>query len=141
MVRKSFLFWIVSAGIIILDQLSKLLIDYVQPQSAFFHLVQNTGAGFGILKGQTLWLALISLIVAVAVIVNYKKLPPARFPQVLWGLFLGGVIGNLIDRALRGYVVDFIDVQVWPVFNVADSCVSVGAGCLAWGLRLDDTTC
>ncbi|MDO8656593.1 MAG: signal peptidase II, partial [Nanoarchaeota archaeon] len=85
LVRKSFLFWIVSAGIIILDQLSKLLVDYVQPQSTFFHLVQNTGAGFGILKGQTIWLALISLIVAVAVIVNYRKIPPKTFPQMLWG--------------------------------------------------------
>ncbi|HLC71931.1 MAG TPA: signal peptidase II, partial [Candidatus Nanoarchaeia archaeon] len=124
MVKKSFLFWIVSAGIIILDQLSKLLIDYVQPQSPFIHLVQNTGAGFGILKGQTLWLALISLIVAVAVIVNYKKIPPQTFPQVLWGLFLGGVVGNLIDRVLRGYVIDFIDLQVWPTFNVADAAIT-----------------
>ena len=125
MVKNISWFWIFSVVIIILDQLPKLLVYYVQPQSTFFHLVQNTGAGFGILKGQTIWLALISLIVAVAVIVNYRKIPPQTFPQMLWGLFLGGVVGNLIDRAVRGYVIDFIDLQIWPTFNVADAAITV----------------
>jgi len=124
LVRKYSWFWKIAVVVIVADQLSKFFIDYVQPQSSFIHLVQNTGAGFGILKGQTLWLALISFIVAVVVIINYKKLPPALFPQVLWGLFLGGVIGNLIDRALRGYVIDFIDMQIWPTFNVADAAIT-----------------
>lgn len=132
MAKKSYLFWIMSAVIIALDQLSKILIDYFQPQSAYFHLVTNTGAGFGILKGQTLWLALISLIVALTVIFNYKKIPPSPFPQFLWGFFLGGVVGNLIDRAVRGYVIDFIDLQVWPAFNVADSAITLSVLGLVW---------
>ncbi len=132
MVTKNSLFWITAVIIIISDQISKLLINYFQPTSTFFHLVQNTGAGFGILKGQTFWLALISLIVALAVIFNYKKIPPQRFPQLLWGFFLGGVIGNFIDRALRGYVIDFIDLQVWPAFNVADSAITVSVIGLIW---------
>lgn len=132
MAKKSYVFWITSAVIIALDQISKILVDKFQPQSAYFHLVQNTGAGFGILKGQTPWLALISLIVALAVIINYRKIPAQRFPQLLWGLFLGGVVGNLIDRALRGYVIDFIDLQVWPAFNVADAAITVAVIGLVW---------
>lgn len=132
MVKKSYLFWSTAAIIIVLDQISKILFDYFRPQSTYFHLVQNTGAGFGILKGQTLWLALISFIVALVIIFNYRKISPLPFPQLLWGLFLGGVMGNLIDRALRGYVIDFIDLQVWPAFNVADSAITVAMIGLVW---------
>lgn len=130
MVEKKF--WITSAVIIALDQISKILIDYFRPQSPFFHLVQNTGAGFGILKGQTILLVVISLVVALAVILNYKKIPHSASSQFLWGLFLGGVVGNLIDRALRGYVIDFIDLQVWPAFNMADAAITVSVVGLVW---------
>ncbi len=132
MVTKSSLFWSTALIIIVLDQISKILVDRFQPTSAFFHLVQNTGAGFGILKGQTILLALISGVVAGVVILNYRKIPPSPFPQFLWGLFLGGVIGNLLDRAIRGYVIDFIDLQVWPAFNVADSAITVSVIGLVW---------
>ncbi len=132
MASKISWFWIIAAIIIALDQFSKILIHYFQPQSTFIHLVQNTGAGFGILRGQTLWLALISLIVAAAVILNHKKISSHTSVQVLWGLFLGGVIGNLIDRALRGYVIDFIDLQVWPAFNVADAAITAAVIGLVW---------
>ena len=47
------------------------------------------------------------------------------------GLILGGAIGNLIDRILFGYVIDFLDFRVWPVFNIADSSISIGAAPLA----------
>lgn len=132
MVKKPYLFWSTAAIIIVVDQISKILINYFQPTSPFFHLVQNTGAGFGILKGQTMWLALISFIVALVIIFNYKKIPLVSFPQFLWGLFLGGVIGNLIDRAVRGYVIDFIDLQVWPAFNVADAAITGSVIGLIW---------
>ncbi|TPW20347.1 MAG: signal peptidase II, partial [Elusimicrobia bacterium] len=57
-----------------------------------------------------------------------------------WGamLVVGGALGNLHDRLSLGAVVDFLDFRVWPVFNVADSCISVGACALAWGLHLED---
>jgi signal peptidase II len=47
--------------------------------------------------------------------------------RIALALILGGAVGNLIDRALLGYVVDFIDVRIWPVFNIADSAITVGA--------------
>ena len=121
--KKSF--WIATIIILALDQIFKFIINEIQPRSAFLHLVQNTGAGFGILKGHTFWLAIISMIVVVVVMFQYKKIPAQPFPQLLWGLFLGGVLGNLIDRVLRGYVIDFIDLQVWPAFNIADAAITI----------------
>lgn len=120
-------FWSIAAGTVLLDQALKLLILYVQPQNSVFHLIQNTGAGFGILKGYTVILTLISLIVAAAIILNHRRIPVEWWPQASWGLFLGGVIGNLIDRAVRGAVIDFIDLRFWPAFNVADAAISVAA--------------
>ena len=46
-------------------------------------------------------------------------------PQLLWGVFLGGVIGNLVDRLMRGVVIDFIDLGFWPAFNIADAAITV----------------
>ena len=48
-----------------------------------------------------------------------------KYAQYLFALFLGGVIGNLIDRAFRGYVIDFISFKFWPAFNIADACISI----------------
>ena len=88
-------------------------------------LIKNTGAGFGILKNQTFFLGIISLIVAVTLIVYYKKIPKEKISQILFALFLGGVIGNLIDRFFRGYVIDFISFSFWPAFNIADSALTI----------------
>ena len=87
--------------------------------------IQNTGAGFGILKGQTFLLGIVSLIVALAVIFYYKKIPKEKLSQILFAGFLGGVIGNLIDRFFRKFVIDFINFGFWPAFNIADACISV----------------
>lgn len=53
--------------------------------------------------------------------------PPTRWTVLGLGLILGGALGNLTDRVRLGAVVDFLDFQVWPIFNVADSCITVGA--------------
>ncbi len=123
------LFSIITATIIILDQLLKYLILTLQPQKDIgwisIHLITNTGAGFGILAGKTIWLALVSLLVALGIIYYYRHIPKQRTIQLLFALFLGGVIGNFIDRALRGYVVDFIDLKWWPAFNLADAVLSI----------------
>ncbi len=111
--------------VVVLDQLLKLAVESFRPEGRLIRFVPNTGAGFGILEGYVFWLGLLSLAVAVAVAANYHQLPEEKFPQVLWGLFLGGVVGNLIDRLFRGYVVDFIDFGFWPAFNLADSAITV----------------
>lgn len=132
MVKKNLiLFSSISGIIVVLDQLTKFLLLNYKPNWNFgwlsIHFVTNTGAGFGILKGQTVILALISFIVALAIIFNYKKIPQRIYPQVLFSLLLGGVIGNFIDRAFRSYVIDFIDLSFWPAFNIADSAITIAA--------------
>lgn len=95
----------------------------------------NRGAAFGILANETLLFVLIALVV-VAVIVAYFRFLPANRPwlKVSLGLQLGGALGNLVDRVHQGYVVDFIWVKAWPVFNIADSCIVVGVLILAYYL-------
>tara|TARA_Y100000310_G_scaffold89923_1_gene87132 strand:- start:83969 stop:84397 length:429 start_codon:yes stop_codon:yes gene_type:complete len=127
MVKKAFI--LITLITIFLDQISKYIIYIKQPTINLdiltINYVTNTGAGFGILKGQTLILGIISLAVAVGIIYYYKELPKDRFAQAMYALFLGGVIGNGLDRFFRGFVIDFIDLGWWPAFNIADSAISV----------------
>jgi signal peptidase II len=102
--------------------------------------VRNYGAAFGVgnsaeLPYQGLLLALVSLL-ALAAIGTYAMRLPAenRLAQTALALIMGGALGNLIDRARLGYVIDFIDVywatHHWPAFNVADSAITVGVSLL-----------
>ncbi len=127
MVKKEFV--IASGFVVILDQIMKALVGSVNWDFGFLkiHLIKNTGAGFGILQGRTGWLAVISLIVAVLMIYFYKEVGESKLEQVSYAMFFGGVVGNLIDRVLRGFVIDFIDLGWWPVFNVADIAIVIGA--------------
>lgn len=95
----------------------------------------NTGAAFSLFSDHTGWLAVVSLIMSIIIFAYWYFLPKNE----VWGRFalaliLSGAIGNFIDRAFRGYVVDFIDVFVgqyhWPTFNIADSSICVGVGIL-----------
>ena len=123
------LFSLITFLIIAFDQLTKYLIQLYQPHwnLKIFEItfIKNTGAGFGILRNQTFFLGIISLIVAVTLIVYYKRIPKEKNQQILFALFLGGVIGNLIDRFFRGYVIDFINFSFWPAFNIADSALTI----------------
>ena len=107
------LFAIIALIVIAVDQFFKYFIPHLEYPITFgflsIRLAHNTGAGFGLLQGYTWLLALISLIVAGAVIVFYKLIPKDRQTQIMWALFFGGVVGNLLDRLFRGYVIDFID--------------------------------
>ena len=100
--------------LILIDQLTKFL----------FPGITNTGAAFGILKGQNILLIIISLIVIISAVFYYKYHKDLRISLIL---ILSGTIGNLIDRLFFGYVRDFIDLKYWPVFNLADSYNTIGA--------------
>ena len=94
----------------------------------------NPGGAFGLFGGAT-WLFVGASLVVIAIILVASRRPPSRMASVALGLVLGGALGNLTDRLIRGSgfsgeVVDFIDFQVWPVFNVADSCIVIGAALL-----------
>ncbi|MBI4439034.1 signal peptidase II [Candidatus Woesearchaeota archaeon] len=93
-------------------------------------LVRNTGAAFGILPGTSLILAAIGTAVIAAILLSYRKLSATRKTRIATGLILAGTTGNLIDRLLLGYVIDFIDPSFWPAFNVADAALTVGAAIL-----------
>ena len=100
-----------------------------------FHLtyVQNTGAAFGLFKGQQ-WLFLACSVVVLGWIIQafirQHKLPAVI--EIAYALVLGGSVGNLIDRVRLGYVIDFLDFRVWPVFNIGDSAITVGVALLIW---------
>ena len=89
--------------------------------------VQNTGAAFGILKGQQGLFILLSVLVILWMLRELST-PAGPRPALSWGyaLILGGAAGNLLDRLRLGYVIDFIDLRVWPVFNLADSAITIG---------------
>ena len=88
-------------------------------------LVRNTGAAFGLFRYQTTVFIIISVI-AITFTVFYLAKKKVSF-YLPFALILGGAVGNLIDRLRFGYVVDFIDLHFWPVFNFADSCITIGA--------------
>ncbi len=95
--------------------------------------VQNTGAAFGVFKGYQHVLIVLSVAVVVWIVREWLRRPPS-VRAMQWGcaLVMGGAIGNLIDRVRLGYVIDFIDLRVWPVFNLADSAITIGVSLLIW---------
>lgn len=133
------------AAIVMLDQITKIAVDstFALHQSipvieGFFHLtyVRNKGAAFGILAGGPPWLRLsfliaFSIAAVIFVLITLRRLPPEeKMLTIALTLILGGAVGNLIDRVLRGEVIDFFDFHYrgfhWPAFNIADSCITVG---------------
>ena len=107
----------------------------------FFKLtyVQNTGAAFGIFQNGNTLLIFVSLIVLFALI-KYRKdiFILGKTSAFGWVFVIGGALGNLYDRIFIGYVIDYFNFIVWPVFNVADSCITSGALMLAWCILKDE---
>lgn len=129
--------WIILILIITLDQTSKFIVlnNFKLYESrpiieGIFHLtyVRNIGAAFSILQNQrTFFIITTSMVMLIIVwFILYKKVPNNL---VLYSLILilAGAMGNLIDRIRFGYVVDFFDFIIWPVFNIADMSIVVGA--------------
>ena len=107
------------------------------PSSGLFRLtyVTNSGSAFGLFPNQTLFLVLASFVGIGVLLIFYRTNPiNSTLLRLSLGLQLGGAIGNLVDRVRLGYVVDFIDVGAWPVFNLADSAIVVGLIGLFWTL-------
>ena len=137
----------VSGLVIVFDQVTKYIadsnLDLRVPLEVIpglnMTLCYNKGAAFSFLSNAGGWqrwfLMTVSFLVSVALIVWLSQVDKSR-KQLYWGLalILGGAVGNLIDRTIFGYVIDFIDVyyQYWhyPAFNIADSAISIGAGLL-----------
>jgi signal peptidase II len=146
--RHDVLFFGVALIILVSDQITKALIiralaigeSWPDPDwfVKFTH-VTNTGAAFGILQGQAVFLT-ITTIIGIGAIVAYYLFPPFNHwvVKVAMGMLLGGAAGNFIDRLRLGWVTDFIDFSFWPTFNVADSSISVGVTLLIGGYLLHE---
>ena len=129
------------AIVVIVDQISKQVVWHnfvpgyhvdIIPGILRFTLVKNDGAAFGLLEGGRIFFIIASVIAVVFITYLGFHLPKKeRFKRLLLGLILGGAIGNLIDRVYDGAVIDFIEMGIaghwWPVYNVADIAVTVGA--------------
>ena len=101
--------------------------------------VRNYGAAFGILQSQNLLLIALSMAIIFLVVINRRKLSGySRVFQIGLGLALGGALGNLADRIRLGYVIDFLDFQFWPVFNLADIAIVCGVGLIIISLYFDN---
>jgi len=96
--------------------------------NGLFHLtfVKNPGAAFGILAFRTSFFIIVSLLMIFLIIFGGRFFPQENFLRLSMALLLGGAVGNLIDRMRYGYVVDFLDFRIWPVFNIADISLVVG---------------
>ena len=109
-----------------IDRITKLYL----PVTKYF----NTGAAFGILHGQTLFLTVFAVVVLIVLVIytirENRNLTPIQKLGI--GMIIGGTAGNLLDRVLYGYVIDFIDLPFidFPVFNLADTFINIGAAVL-----------
>jgi signal peptidase II len=133
-----------AAMVTVADQFSKwwaqshLVFGASRPVTPFFHLtlVYNTGSAFGFFSGNNKALVILAFLILGSLLYSARGLTERGG---IWGavgvaLVMGGAVGNIIDRVQIGQVVDFFDFRIWPVFNVADSAITVGAGCLIIGL-------
>lgn len=130
---------VISSLIILLDQIVKLLITHnlvvgesIKIINNFFYItyVNNSGAAWSILTGNRILLIVITLLVLFIIykyLIKDKKLQ--KIEQIIYGLLVGGVIGNLIDRVVRGYVIDYLDFYIfnydYPIFNIADAAIVI----------------
>jgi signal peptidase II len=106
------------------------IVDHV----LFLTVTRNAGAAFGIFQNFTLGFLAISAVVMIGILIYYWYLPARDWTARLGlALVFGGAISNAYDRAVKGSVVDFIQVPHWPVFNVADSAVTIGVAVLLLG--------
>ena len=146
--------FVIAGVILVLDQITKILVQYSIPFESsyfapdrvtiiedFFYLVHigNKGAAWGMFSEYSGVLTLLSIAVLLFIFCFRKQLELHRGTvQIAFGLLIGGILGNLIDRIRVGHVIDFIDIHLpftlpyilpfgrWPAFNIADSAIVVG---------------
>lgn len=137
-------FLAIAGAVIGLDQLTKALVLRYLGAHGGLRLIgdflmltvgKNTGAAFSFLPGHPRLFVVIAIVASAVMAYYYYRTPwQERLAKVGLALAFAGAVGNLIDRVRFGYVVDFIAVSVWPVFNVADSAIVVGVGLIILNL-------
>ena len=132
--RSYFIF--ISAIIVIIDQVTKSLIkeyykSFINKELIFFRIdyVKNFGAAFNLFSGSRIFLSLVSIIITIIILFFILKNEEAKNIDLLsYSFILGGTIGNGLDRIIKGYVIDFINLNFisFPVFNIADISINIG---------------
>ncbi|MFH1621925.1 MAG: signal peptidase II [Candidatus Omnitrophota bacterium] len=150
---------IILSGILVFvfDQLSKIILSKTLSLNQslpviknFFHLtlIHNTGIAFGILKDSSKTILIVTIVGLGLIMYSVKKdllglesfnnAKSLFLKKIAIGFIVGGALGNMLDRLRLGYVVDFLDFRIWPVFNLADSFITIGAVILFWYLFISD---
>ena len=134
----------IATVVIVVDRVTKIVVEQrfgvpygprqIIDHVLFLTVTRNAGAAFGLFQTFTLGFLLISAVVIVGILIYYWRLPPHDWPARLGlALVFGGAIANAYDRGVKGSVIDFIQVPHWPIFNVADSAITVGVAVLLLG--------
>lgn len=150
---QKILLFLVAGFIIVLDQLTKYVIESSLPLyevyapipalEPYFRIthVFNTGAAFGLFPDGGLFFGILAVAVGLIIIYYNHTLPAGELGvRIALGLQMGGAFGNLIDRIRLGHVTDFLDFGPWPVFNVADTAIVAGAILLGWMVLQESRT-
>lgn len=151
-VRLAALLYAVAAAAYLFDRITKLLVEdrlagrppvQLIPRVLDLNYTTNSGGAFGLGRSAPIVFAVATVVAAIAIgLASLRLSRPSA--AIALGLILGGALGNLTDRFVHGSgfsgsVTDFIDFQIWPVFNLADSAIVIGAIILAFtGWRRDD---
>lgn len=136
-------------SVLLFDQITKFLAlrFLADPGSIpvipnIFHLtlVHNTGIAFGLFRQHPeILLILITISLAFLFLWGWRHVEMPRMQRIALAMILGGAVGNWIDRVRFGAVIDFFDFRIWPVFNIADSAITIGVGIFALAILLKKT--
>lgn len=143
--------FIIAAVIVLFDQITKVLVrtnlaigetwvpwPWLAPYARIIHWT-NTGVAFGMFQGKSVLFAVLAFVVACAIVYYYPMVPTEdKVLRFALAMQLGGALGNLIDRVVVGEVTDFVSLGNFAIFNVADSCITVGVGILLIGVWMQD---
>ena len=143
--------FILSFIMLLIDQLSKIILDKVLmlgksikifDKFLYITKVYNDGISFSMLTGKRYLIIIISIIILVFLYFYLKKFKENKKNIIAFSLLIGGLLGNLIDRIIHGYVIDFIDFYIfnynYPIFNIADVCICIGVFILLYSIYLGE---
>lgn len=148
-IKEYWLLFTIAGVIIIFDQITKAVVranipfggrwmplEWLAPYFRFVYW-HNTGAAFGLFQQGGLIFGSLAVIISIFIIIYYPQIPKEeKLMRVALAMQMGGALGNLIDRVRFGPVTDFISIGEFPVFNIADSSISVGIAILILALWL-----
>ncbi len=139
---RPLIFYLTALVVVVCDQVSKWAVSTRMvrgvPVPVIGHVLYltptyNTGGAFSLFQARNTVFIVIAGLAILALVYAYQRMQRRELlPTAAMSLALGGAVGNLLDRIRLGHVVDFFDLRWWPVFNIADSAISVGICLLAW---------